>query len=158
MKPTQWLYLAGAILGITVLVLLARHNQSVLERGLPPRIVCASRSLALTQAGPGAIPVLGTGSLAPYIPAAPAGSDPMATVVAYAVIDPAATFADIQPGTLCVYSPDWTKGRVIHQASSRDSLGWIMSGLHNAHSESFARVTPQNLVGIVARVYVWPPQ
>lgn len=156
MKPTQWLFLAGAVLGIAVLVLIARHKQGVLERGLPPRIVCTNQVDALQQAGPGAIPVLGTGSLAPYIAAAPAGSDPLNTVMAYAVIDPAATFADIRAGKLCVYSTDWTKFRVMHQASSRDSLGYIGSGLHNARSESWARITPQNFVGIVARVYVWP--
>jgi len=156
MKPAQWLLLIGAVLGIALLVLLARHKQGVLERGLPPRIVCTDRAAALAQAGAGAIPVLGTGSLAPYVPAAPEGSDPLQTVMAYAVIDPAASFADIKPGTLCIYSADFTPYRVMHQASAKDSLGWIGSGLHNAHSESFARITPQNFVGIVGRVYVWP--
>jgi len=156
MKPTQWLLILGAVVGLAALVFLAIHNQNVLERGLPPRIHCKNQGDALLQAGHGAIPVLGTGSLAPYIPAAPAGSDPMVTVVAYAVIDHAATFAEISPGTLCIYAPDWTKGRVMHQAAARDSLGWIMSGLHNAHSEAGWRVTQQNFVGIVARVYVWP--
>ncbi len=156
MKPTHWLFLLGAVIGIAVLVLIARHKQTVLERGLPPRVVCASAADALTQAGPGAIPVLGTGSLAPYLPPSAPGLDPLKTVVAYAAIDPTSRFDDIRAGTLCIYSADWTKFHVMHQASTRDSLGWIGSGLNNAHSESFARITPKNFVGIVARVYVWP--
>jgi len=156
MKPANWLFIAGAVVGLAVLVLLARNKQNVLERGLPPRIVCTDRAAALAQAGAAAIPVLGTGSLAPYVPAAPAGSDPLQTIMAYAVIDPAASFADIKPGALCIYSADFTPYRVMHQASAKDSLGWIGSGLHNAHSEASWRITPQNFVGIVGRVYVWP--
>jgi len=156
MKPTQWFLLAGAVLGIAVLVLLARHKQGVLEAGLPLRITCTDRLTAQTQAGPGAIPVAGTGSMAPYIPAAPAGSDPLTTIMAYVVIDPEATYSNIKLGSLCIYAADWTKFHVMHQASAQDSLGWIGSGLHNARSESFARITPQNFVGIVARVYTWP--
>jgi hypothetical protein len=156
MKTANWLLLAGAAIGLVVLVLLARHKQGVLERGLPLRIYCADKLDALTRAGAGAIPISGTGSLAPYIPAAPAGSNPVETIVAFAIIDPAATYHEIKAGTLCIYSADWTKYRVIHQASARDSLGWIGSGLHNARSESNARITAQNFIGIVARVYVWP--
>jgi len=155
-KTLQWTLVVGAIIGLSVLVFLARQKQRVLERGLPLRIVCVDQSDALKRAGSGAIPIAGTGSLAPFIAAAPSGSDPLATVMAYAVIDSTATFADIRSGTLCIYAADWTKYRVMHQASARDSLGWIGSGLHNARSEAFARITPQNFVGIVARVYVWP--
>ena len=156
MKAGQWILIVGAVIGCAALMFLARHKQRVLLDGLPPRIVCASKADALTQAGPGAIPVLGTGSLAPFISAAPAGSDPLQTVMAYAVIDPSATFEDIRGGTLCIYDADWTKFRLMHQASAQDSLGWIGSGLNNAHSEAAWRITPQNFVGIVARVYVWP--
>lgn len=157
MKPSHWLFVVGAVIGLAVLLLLARSKQRVLERGLPTRIACTSQLDAQVQAGAGAIAVLGTGSLAPYLPHASPGLDPLKTVVAFAVIDPAATFDSIRAGTLCIYSADWTKFRVMHQASSQDARGWIGSGLNNARSESFARITPQNFVGIVARVYVWPP-
>ena len=156
MKLVQWIFLLGAVAGIAVLVLLARHKQRVLAVGLPPRIVCVDRLAALEQSGAGAIPVLGTGSMSPFIPPAPAGTDPMQTITAFAVIDSAASFADVRTGALCIYAPDWSRGRVMHQAASHDSAGWIMSGSHNAHSEAAWRVTPQNFVGIVARVYVWP--
>ena len=59
MKTANWLLLAGAAIGLVVLVLLARHKQGVLERGLPPRIVCTDRAAALAQAGAGAIRVPG---------------------------------------------------------------------------------------------------
>lgn len=154
MKPAQWLLLICAVAGIALLVLLAKHKQTVLEHGLPPRIECANIADAQKQAGSLAIPIAGTGSLAPYIPASPAGVDPFTTIVAYAVIDPLLTYEDIKPGTLCIYTADWTTFRVMHQLSTKDHLGWIASGLHNAHSEASWRVTPKSFVGIVSRVYI----
>ncbi len=146
-----------ALLALLAVVILAARNQRVLEAGLPPRIECASEAEARERAGAGAVRILGTGSMAPYIPAAPAGRDPHATTVAFAVMEPGATFADIATGKLCTYRPEWdAKAHVIHGAAARDGLGWIMSGLHNARSESWARVTAANFTGIVARVYVWP--
>jgi hypothetical protein len=147
--------LAAALL-IAILFYLAYHSQHVLEQGLPERIVCASQADALAQAGRGAYPVLGTGSMAPYIPAAPAGQDPLKTVVAYAVAS-GAGYDAITPGALCIYRPTWANptGLVIHCAAQKDSDGWIMSGLHNKQSESWARVTPANFVAIVAHAYVW---
>lgn len=155
MRLAQWILLFSAIAGIAVLVIIARRKQGMLENGLPPRIVCVDFADALTRAPANALPILGTGSLAPYIPHAAAGLDPLKTVVALAVIDPSSTFDDIRAGTLCIYSADWTKFRVMHQASSKDALGWIGSGLNNAHSEAFTRITQANFVGIVSKVYVW---
>jgi len=158
--------LAAALL-IAILLFLAYRSQRVLEQGLPARIVCASQADALAQAsasGPltdhvsrltAPIPILGTGSMAPYIPAAPAGQDPLKTIVAYAVVS-GAGYAAITHGKLVVYrTPDSPVGRSIHGAALQDSGGWIMSGLHNERSESWARVTPANFVAIVVRVYVW---
>ena len=160
MKPSHWLLVAVAVIGLIGLMFLARHKQRVLIDGLPPRIVCADMLDAKKQAGEGASPVLGTGSMVPFIPASPAGADPYKTFVAYAVIDARAGYADITPGKLCVYrygfDPSGNPLYAIHGASTQDSLGWIGSGLHNARSESWARITPENFVGIVARVYVWP--
>ena len=103
-------------------------------------------------------PVLGTGSMAPYIPAAPTGADPHATVMAYVVIDPAASFENITAGALCIYRTEWSpRYSVLHQAAQRDGLGWIMSGLHNPRSESAWRITPQNFDGIVRATFVWTP-
>jgi hypothetical protein len=151
------LLIIGTAAFLVAILLLTQHNQRVLESGLPQRIVCANEAAAREQAGAGAIPVLGTGSMAPYIPAAPAGTDPLATVCAYAVPQAGATFNDIAAGKLVVYAAEWKPGfHVIHGAAQLDGSGWIMSGLHNARSESWARVTPTNFRALVARVYVWP--
>ena len=145
-------------LGLVALLVVSRRKQAEIARGLPPRVVCADRLDAEAQAGPGAIGVLGTGSMAPFIPPALPGHDPLATVVAFAVLDDTATFAGLTVGALVVYTPAWATGRVMHQAASRDSGGWIMSGLHNARSETWERLTPATYIGTVARVYVWPPR
>lgn len=93
--------------------------------------------------------------MAPFIPPAPKGSDPLAFVAAYAVIE-AIPYAEIQQGALCVYRPMWAKGgRVIHGAAQRDSGGWIMSGLANRNSESFERMTAEKFDGVATRVFVW---
>lgn len=152
--------LAAVILA--ALVAFAWLHQRTMVAGLPPREVCENRHAALIAAGEFAraqggtvIAVLGTGSMAPYIPAAPAGSDPLATLAAYAVTTPA-TFADIRPGALCIYRAEWdAKLYVLHQAAQRDGLGWVMSGLHNPRSEPQWRVTPANFIGITAKVFVW---
>ncbi len=134
------------------------HSQHVLEDGLPPRVECETALDAWIKAGPSAIPVLGTGSMAPYIPASAPGADPHKTVVAYVAPVRGATYSDITPGALCVYRYQSAPGvslLVIHGAAQKDSAGWIMSGLHNAHSESWARVTPENFVALVGKTYVW---
>lgn len=146
----------GLVCLLAAVILLARHNQRTLTDGLPPRIVCATQDEARMQAGPTAIAVLGTGSMAPFLPAAPAGADPLATVVAYVVIDAQATFADIKKGALCIYKPEWSpRYPVMHQAAQQDGLGWIMSGLHNPRSEPGWRTTKRNFVGLVACAFVW---
>ena len=143
------------VLGLAALLVVSKRKQADLARGLPPRIVCASQGEAFALAGVGATPVLGTGSMAPWIPAALPGLDPRKTVVAYAVIDTAATYDGITTGALVVYFATWAGGRVLHQAAAKDSGGWIMSGLHNERSETWERVTAANYIGTVARVYVW---
>ena len=149
------LYVLGAACIIAGLAIFAWRAQRTLTSNLPPRVDCIDKADARARAGAGAYAVAGTGSMAPFIPPALPGQDPLKTIVAYAVTEPA-TYADIQPGDLCIYAPEFHNGLVIHQAAQRDSLGWIMSGLGNAHSEAAWRVTPANFKGIVARVYVWP--
>ena len=144
------------VVALVVILLVANRNQSVLEKGLPPRIVCTTEMDARVRAGAGSVLVLGTGSMAPYIPAAAPGKDPDTTPVAFAALRAGATFAEIKPGDLCLYLPTWTPGYVMHQAAQKDGDGWIMSGLHNERSEASWRVTEQNFKGIIARVYVWP--
>ncbi len=139
------------------------RSTRVMSDHLPPRTVCADESAARAQAtawalqsGGSVVAVLGTGSMAPYIPAAAAGRDPRATIVAYAVTRPGATYADIRPGDLCLYLAEWAPAQcVLHVAALYDALGWIMSGLHNRTYENAVRVTPANFRGLTAAVFTW---
>jgi len=149
------LLLAVLALGLVVVLGLALRSERVLTAGLPLRIVVASETEAWKLAGPSAVVVLGTGSMAPYIPPAPAGADPLRTVSALVVLVPGANYADIKAGTLCIYVPIWAGRNVMHQAAQIDAGGWIMTGLGNKAYENRERVTAANFVGIVARTYVW---
>ena len=103
-----------------------------------------------------AVGVLGTGSMAPYIPSASKGADPLKTVVAYVVLNPDLAYKDITPGALVIYSINYVKGfNTMHQAALLDGAGWIMTGLGNKEYENKVRVTAANFVGIVSRTYVW---
>jgi len=149
------LLLALLALGLVVVLGLALRSERVLLAGLPTRVVVASETEAWKLAGPSAVVVLGTGSMAPYIPAAPAGADPLRTVSALAVLVSGARYADIKAGSLCIYVPVWAGRNVMHQAAQIDAGGWIMTGLGNKEYENRERVTAANFVGIVARTYVW---
>ena len=147
----------GGLIVVALLVYSAIRSQRVLVNGLPPRIEHATQAEALAAcAGTTFSAILGTGSMAPFIPAAPAGADPLATTVAYAIERPGATFADITPGVLVVYRPKWNKhGRTAHNAALLTASGWVMSGLHNARSESWEPITAAEFVGIIEAVHVW---
>ena len=153
MSRVKYLLIAAVIVG--AIAALVAWNQRTLVAALPPRIVCANQTDARAQAGgDSAFPILGTGSMAPYIPAAPAGKDPMTTIVAYAKRD-SRGFADIKKGDLVSYSPKWAKGLVLHQAAEKTSSGWIMSGLHNPQSESWEPITEREFFALISAVYVW---
>lgn len=147
-----------AAMALCAAIYLAVRSQRVLEAGLPPRIQHGTQAEALVAAGGDGIPVGGTGSMAPYIPASlPAMGDPRKVIVAYAVPRPGASVSDITPGALVIYRPQWGGGiAVIHGAALQDSHGWVMSGLANAHSESSERVTADNFLALVERIHVWP--
>ena len=150
------LLLAALALGLVVVLGLALRSERVLTAGLPLRIVAKSQEEARTLAGLGAVAVLGTGSMAPYIAAAPKGSDPLATVMAYVVTVQGATIADVKAGSLCIYVPEWAGRHVMHQAASFSEGGWIMTGLGTKSYETTERMTRRNFVGIVSRTYIWP--
>ena len=149
------LLLAVLALGLVVVLALALRSERVLTAGLPLRIIVASEADAWTLAGPSAVVVLGTGSMAPYIPAAAAGADPLRTVSALVVLVSGASYSDIKAGSLCIYVPRWAGRNVMHQAAQIDAGGWIMTGLGNKAYENKERVTAANFVGIVSRTYVW---
>ena len=148
--------LVGLVVGLLIaaLLLLAFWQHRAMASGLPPRIVCLSPVDAHMQAGPTAYEVLGTGSMAPYIPAAPKGADPLKTVVALAK-PVSLPFKAIRKGDLVVYRPKWANGLIIHQAAQETASGWIMSGLGNKQSESFEPITEKEFVALIGAVYVW---
>lgn len=129
-----------------------------LEKRLPPRKEVPSMAAAWQEASNyiakhGGVPVriLGTGSMAPYIPPAKEGEDPRAVIVAIVIMRFGAVYSDIQRGDLVGYHPDWdNKEFVFHQAAKNTPEGWIMTGLNNRDYESKWRVTNKNFVGIVA--------
>ena len=122
--------------------------------GLPPKVICANQTEARQRAGLDYMSILGTGSMAPYIPASGPGEDPLTTIVAYAKYGNL-PYSSIQQGNLVVYHPAWAVGFIIHQAAQRDSGGWIMSGLNNPRSEAFYRVTEKDFHSIVDTLYTW---
>ena len=156
MSLKRLLLLALLVLGLVAVLGLALRSERVLTAGLPLRIVAKSQQEAQTLAGLGAVAVHGTGSMAPHIAAAPKGSDPLATVMAYVVTVQGATIADVRAGSLCIYVPEWAGRHVMHQAASFADGGWIMTGLGTKSYETTERMTGRNFVGIVARTYIWP--
>ena len=150
---------AACVVGLAAVMLMSRHEQAILTDHLPPRIAHSTQAEAEAIAGPNALPVLGTGSEAPYIPAAPAGKDPYQTITAYVVLRPGATFDDITPGVLVLRQSNWATARgslVMHSALAKHGDTWIASGLHNAVSDTSEPITRANFVGIVASVHVFP--
>ena len=170
---TRFLQILAGLAVVALLVFFAMRWDGRMKDGLPPQTVCESQvaaygaalDFALTlvpdqdEARKLIVPVLGTGSMRPYIPAAPIGADPRSTVVAYFVRQPRATIADVREGSLVSYRADWLPSSdyaVAHQAAQFRNGGWIMSGLGNAHYETRWRVTERNFIGITVATFVWP--
>ncbi len=153
-----------APIGLGVLLLLgvalfALSRQRAAVHALPLKVICQTLEQASQQSkeycdlhNAVRFPIAGTGSVAPYIPAAQPGEDPM-RVVAYAVSN-GGRYTSITAGALVCYKPSWSVTPVMHQAEACDAYGWIMTGLHNAHSESSWRVTEDNFIAIIDLVFV----
>ena len=150
----------GAALLLGGLAFLALRSHEKLVSNLPPveqpmpQIVAVTEALDFAKAHPGykVTAVLGTGSMAPYIPASPEGKDPMKTVMAYAVVG--GDFKDVHTGTLCVYAPEGLDYQIIHLAVSFVNGGWIMTGLANKHYETWWRMTPKEFRGYAIKVFL----
>ncbi len=161
MKSRTILIVAVVVIVIGLLILAYRY-QRTLELGTPPQEKVTSANMAIaaasiwTQAHGGTvIGILGTGSMVPYIPAAPAGTDPNKTIVAYAATRPNGRLADVTPGTVCVYKHTASVvGATMHGAARLTKYGWVMSGLNNATSDIW--MTDLNFIGIVDKTWVWP--
>lgn len=150
----------GVIIGMFLLAVYARNTSKEMHDGLPPRIEVPNYYTALTkvvESDKTILTVLGTGSMYPYIRAAKPEQDPFTTVVAVVALDEKFPYEDIQKGDLIVYKipPDYTI-KYVHQALSKDSQGWIMTGLSvKNRNENNRRMTLNNYVGKVVATYVW---
>lgn len=148
--------LAGAVF-VALLLGIAWRSQHVLEAGLPPKTLCASEADARERAlldivahGGSLLVTSGTPSMEPYIVGR-----------AYGVYI-SRPFAEVPVGRLILYHPvGGTAGLspesiLCHVLAARDTAGGIPSGLHNARSEAWGRVTEANFVGEVVAIYSWP--
>lgn len=75
----------------------------------------------------------------------------------FLVADFAAKWADIRPGSIVVYDPNWADASiplVSHMAVERTGAGWVMTGVNNQHSESGARALMEaDYRAIVVQIY-----
>lgn len=152
----RYLTIALALFVMGLLLAAALHYQRSLSQDLPPRVLCLSQAEALRFAeedrrrtGCLVISVLGTGSMAPYIPAA-GPTD----IVAYVTTWPDAKMGNVTKGSLVLYRHAASPvGVTMHVAARQSGENWAMAGLANRESDIWMR--PQDFVGIVAKTYVW---
>jgi hypothetical protein len=90
--------------------------------------------------------VLGTGSMAPLIPAGRASE-----VVAYVHI-PLYAFDWLKQGDVVVFRHGMA-GLVVHELAGSDSGGWITGGINN-HNYDAGRVTVMNFIGRVSEILI----
>jgi len=137
------------ILALAALALLAGCGPRL--DPLPPSVTYPSavEARAAVQAkGLADVPVTGTGSMAPWIPAHPGGKS---VIVAFAGLD-ATPYSDLRPGMVVVYSQF---GRnLIHRLGAQDSRGFLAFGIAN-RDRDIGFVTPHNFVGRVAFVALY---
>ena len=119
---------------------------------LPPAVTYPSAveaRAAVQASGLVDVPVTGTGSMAPWIPAHPQGRE---VIVAYAGLDDT-PYAELKPGNVVVYSRFGES--VIHRLGEQDSRGFLAFGIANRDRDS-GFVTPANYVGKVVMVALYP--
>ena len=115
----------------------------------------ATASVVLINRGYRVVPVTGTGSMAPWIPAHPLGRK---IIVAYAGLDDA-PFSQLKAGNVVVYQRYGQK--VIHRIGHQDERGFVAFGINNESSDRDTNghlgfVTPYNFIGRVSAVTLFP--
>ena len=98
---------------------------------------------------PGNCTVLGTGSMAPLIPAG--DPDSVVAVVSFS----STTYTKLQVGDLVVYRVG--SAYIIHQLTNKTPQGWVAAGTHNSFYDK-TPVTEENFVGHVSVLYLPPIQ
>jgi hypothetical protein len=115
----------------------------------------ATAKIVILNRGLGLVPVLGTGSMAPWIPAHPLGRK---IIVAYAGID-STPYSQLKPGNVVIYSRYGQK--IIHRLGEQDERGFLAFGIANTYGDRNADgglgfVTPYNYLGKVVAVTLFP--
>ena len=112
------------------------------------KVVIINRGLKL-------VPVSGTGSMAPWIPAHPLGRK---IVVAYAGID-STPYGQLKSGNVVIYSRFGQL--IIHRLGEQDERGFLAFGINNTYGDrnpdgGLGFVTPYNYIGKVVAVALFP--
>lgn len=115
----------------------------------------ATAKVVIINRGLGLVPVTGTGSMAPWIPAHPLGQK---IIVAYAGIE-LTPYADLKSGNVVIYSRYGQN--IIHRLGEQDSRGFLAFGIANEYGDrnddgGLGFVTPYNYVGKVVAVTLFP--
>ena len=143
------------LLALLALALLAGCGPRLAPR--PPAILYPTAHearVAIMALGLRVVPVTGTGSMAPWIPAHPGGKD---VIVAFAGLD-RTPYESLVRGDVVVYSLFGQS--VIHRLGERDSRGFVAYGLANHDKDRrggyLGFVTPDTFIGKVAQVHLYP--
>lgn len=62
-------------------------------------------------------------------------------------------YSNIRKWDVLAYTASYNRNPIIHRAVTKDGYGWLMSGDSAPKSESWARVTLDNYLGTLIRVY-----
>jgi hypothetical protein len=145
MNRTALVLLMATLALAAVCVGLVRHEEARALK-LPPVVkVTTTQFQLLRNHDRSLVPIVGSGSMQPFIPAS---ADP-AEIVALAQIDRCA-FALLGPGELIVFRSRY--GFIIHRLAQLDGDGWITDGTHNQFYDA-GRVTPDTYVGRAVKIY-----
>jgi len=139
------LILAGALVALAGFLLWSNLHDAG-ERVKPEVLPLAEIKSRMAVAPAEWVGVLGTGSMAPLIPAGRASE-----VVAYVRIPPCA-FDWLKQGDVVVFRHG-RAGLVVHELAGNDSGGWITGGINNRNYDA-GRVTVMNFIGRVTEILI----
>lgn len=137
--------LAGALVALAGFLLWCNLREEVEE--IKPEVLSLTEIKTRIAGAPAEwVGVLGTGSMAPLIPAGRADE-----VVAYVRI-PLFSFDWLKQGDVVVFRHG-KGGLVVHQLAGIDSGGWITGGINNRNYDA-GRVTVINFIGRVSEILI----
>lgn len=137
--------LAGALVALAGFFLWSNLSEEADE--IKPEVLSLAEIKTRIAGAPAEwVGVLGTGSMAPLIPAGRADE-----VVAYVRI-PLCAYDWLKQGDVVVFRHG-KSGLVVHQLAGSDSGGWITGGINNRNYDA-GRVTVMNFIGRVSEILI----